>query len=456
MKELADALLSDLVGFFQKYVRLAGDEYIVIAPWVVHTHAWRAWTRTPYLNITSPVQECGKTLLCELIEMVSPNPLLVMSMSAAVLAREIEENHPTLLIDEFDQILAGDKETLSLIMGAINAGYRKSGKRLVSVPVKGGWESKSLSVFCPKVLSGISGLPAITASRCIPINMQRMKLGDRVTDIDEYRTEPEANELSGRCEAWSKAHLKRLRDARPTGLDTLGHRQREVSRPLLAIADMAGDEWGKRVRDALVRLFTARADDPDTNIRIRLLHDMQDVFGDKSERISSKEAATRLGADADAVWSSWGRSGKPISQRALSDLLRNFGVTPRVQRNDDGTNLRGYDRAQFEDLWERYPKPSSNPIPPSQTVTTVTTPINIDENAISKPSQESFCYGLKNAPDPHEQRTVTLVTVHKGGMGMEGAGMVCRAHPQGTTWWQRPDGSLVCQRCHPKPENGAA
>src|SRR6516225_7630081 len=130
MKESIDGaqLLADLAMFFRKYVRLADDEYIVLAPWVVHTHAWRAWTRTPYLNITSPVQECGK-------------PLLVMSMSAAVLAREIEENHPTLLIDEFDQILAGDKETLSLIMGAINAGYRKSGKRLVSVPVKGGWES---------------------------------------------------------------------------------------------------------------------------------------------------------------------------------------------------------------------------------------------------------------------------------------------------------------------------
>jgi len=460
MKESIDGaqLLADLAMFFRKYVRLADDEYIVLAPWVVHTHAWRAWTRTPYLNITSPVQECGKTLLCELIESVSPNPLLVMSMSAAVLAREIEENHPTLLIDEFDQILAGDKETLSLIMGAINAGYRKSGKRLVSVPVKGGWESKSLSVFCPKVLSGISGLPAITASRCIPIHMQRMKRGDRVTDIDEYITEPEANELSGRCEAWSKAHLKQLRDARPTGLDTLGDRQREVSRPLLAIADEAGKEWGERVRDALVRLFTARADEPDINIRIRLLHDMRDVFGE-NQRISSKEAVARLGADADAVWSSWGRSGKPINQSQLAKQLVNFGVTPRVQRNDDDTRLRGYDRAHFEDLWERYPKPASTPTPPFQSVTTVTTPINIDENAISRPYQESFCHGLKNAPDPHEQRTVTPVTVQKGGMGIEGVGAACPVHHENTTWWQLPDGSLVCQRCHPKlggGGNGAA
>jgi hypothetical protein len=458
MKESVDGsqLLTDLEMFFCKYVRLSDDEYIVLPPWVVHTHAWRAWTRTPYLNINSPVQECGKTLLCELIEMLASNPLLIMSMSAAVLAREIEQNHPTLLIDEFDQTLAGDKETLALVMGAINSGYRKSGKRLVLVPVKGGWESKSLSVFCPKVLSGISGLPAITASRCIPINMQRMKRNDHVTDIDEYITEPEANELSERCETWARTHLKRLRDARPTGLDTLGHRQREVSRPLLAIADAAGEEWGERVRGALLRLFTARADEPDNNIRIRLLHDMRDLFGDKGQRISSKEVVARLGADADAVWSSWGRSGKPINQSQLAKQLVNFGVTPTGQRNDDGTRLRGYDREQFEDLWERYPKPSSTPLPPSQTVTPVTTRINIGENEFSDRDKRSFVTPSKNASDPHEQRVVTPVTVQKGGMGIEGVGAVCPVHHENTTWWQRPDGSLVCQCCHPKPGNGAA
>jgi hypothetical protein len=454
MKEFVDGaqLLTDLTLFFQKYVRVEDDVYIMLAVWVLHTYAWLAWTRTPYLNVNSPVQECGKTLLCELIELVTWNPLLIMSMSAAVLAREIEQNHPTLLIDEFDQTLAGDKETLSLVMGAINSGYRKSGKRLVSVQVKGGWESRRLSVFCPKVLSGISGLPAITASRCIPINMQRMKPGERVADIDEYITEPEANELSNRCEVWSKAHLKQLRDARPEGLDTLGHRQREVSRPLLAIADAVENGWGERVRAALERLFTAKRDLPDINIRIRLLHDMRVVFGDR-KRISSRDAASQLGADADAPWSSWGRSGKPIAQSQLAKQLVYFGVTPRVQRNDDGTNLRGYDRAQFEDLWERYPKLLSTPIPLFQTVTTVTTPINIDENAISRPSQESFCYGPKNAPDPHEQRTVTPVTGQTGGMGIEGVGMVCPVHHENTTWWHRQDGSLVCQRCHPKPRD---
>jgi hypothetical protein len=456
MKEFVDGaqLLTDLTLFFQKYVRVEDDVYIVLAVWVLHTHTWLAWTRTPYLNISSPTEACGKTILLEILELVTPNAIFVMGCSAAVLPRAIHQKHPVLLIDEVDTLMEGDKELWATIRQVINSGYKKSGTKLVSEVAKGRWTYKELSTFCAKALSGISGLPPTTLSRCVPISMKRMLPRDRVTEIDEYVTEPEANELFNRCDAWGKAHLKKLRDARPDAPQELGHRQREVSRPLLAIADAVGDGWEERVRGALVRLFMARADEPDSNIRIRLLHDMRDVFGNR-QRISSRDAAAQLGADADAPWSSWGRSGKPIAQSQLAKQLVYFGVTPRVQRNDDGTNLRGYDRAQFEDLWQRYPKLLSTPIPPFQTVTTVTTPINIDENAISRPSQESFCYGLKNAPDPHEQRTVTPVTVQTGGMGIEGVGMACPVHHEDTTWWYRPDGSPVCQRCHPKPGNGA-
>jgi hypothetical protein len=453
-------LLTDLVLFLQCYVRLSDDQYLVIAVWIVHCHTWLAWTRTPYLNLNSATQECGKTLLLELLELVVPNAIFVMGCSAAVLPRAIHEEHPVLLIDEVDQLMTADKELWATILQTINSGYKKSGTRLVSETGKGGWTYKKLSTFCAKALSGISGLPPTTASRCISIFMERMKPDDRVVEIDEYVTEPEANELFGRCQVWSKAHLKQLRNARPKGLDELGHRQREVSRPLLAIADTVGNGWGERLRTALVKLFTPTAGVPDNNIRIQLLHDIEDIFG-KRERISSAEVAKTLGENADAPWSSWGKSGKPISQSQVAKQLVNFRVTPKVQRNDDGTNLRGYDRAQFKDLWQRYPKPPepsetdpSTTIPPSQTVTTVTTPINIDANAISRPSQESFCYGLENASNPHKQRAVTSVTVQSGGMEGVGIGMTCPVHQGNTTWWKHSDGNLVCQQCHPKPVRG--
>jgi hypothetical protein len=233
-----------------------------------------------------------------------------------------------------------------------------------------------------------------------------------------------------------------------------------VSRPLLAIADAVGDGWGERLRGALVRLFTPRADEPDSNIRIQLLHDIQGVFGN-GQRISSKNVAKMLGENADAPWSSWDKTQKPITQAKLAELLWNFKVAPKRQRNDDGSNLRGYDRAQFEDLWKRYPKPPEapkthplTPTNPDSDRNSGTTPINIDESECSDRNNESNVPPLKSASHPHEQRVVPGVPVEMGGDGSVevGAVPVCRVHGKDTTWWQRPDGSPVCQRCHASPK----
>jgi hypothetical protein len=314
--EEGSQLLADLMLFLQTYVRLSEDGYLILAPWILHTHAFAAWTRTPYLHVSSATPECGKTLLLELLELLVPNPLLIMGVSVAALARAIEQDHPVLLLDEVDQYLAGDRELLAAIMQTINSGYKKSGNRLVPEPSKDGgrgWVTRKLNTFCPKVLSGISGLPLATASRCIPIDMQRMLPTDRVKEKHEYITEPEAKVLFQRCQVWGKANLKALSDARPDAPAALGHRQREVSGPLLAVAGLAGDGWGMRLRGALLRVFAARAAGPDDNVKIQVLHDLEDVF-DHKQKMPSEKVAQQLAAIAGSPWASWGKQQKPINQ----------------------------------------------------------------------------------------------------------------------------------------------
>ena len=68
-----------------------------------------------------------------------------------------------------------------------------------------------------------------------------------------------------------------------------------------------GESYGTDLRTALKQLFKRKHGDTDSNIRVQLLHDMQVVFGTMN-LISSKYAVAQLGADADSVWSSWGRS----------------------------------------------------------------------------------------------------------------------------------------------------
>ncbi len=402
-------LLDDLVAYYRKYVRLRQDEYEVMALWVLHCHAFLAFNRTPYLSVSSPSPECGKTQLLEVTELLVPNPWLTMSLTNAVLGRRIDQSHPVLMLDEVDNILAGDKELLAAIKATINSGYKRSGNRSILEPVKGGgWTCKNLSTFCPKILSGISGLPDATKSRCIPIEMERMLPGDRVDDLDEYIIEPEAGALYGRAHDWAHHYLKRLRDARPTAPAELGHRQREVSRPLLAVADLAGGEWPGKVRAALVRLFAAQAAFPSDDIKEALLRDIKEVFGDR-ESITSADLATGLAAVDSSPWSAWGKSGKAITTMAVARLLRDYKIFPRLIRINEVV-VRGYERAWFEPIWERYLR-TSIPLTPVQGVAPVTSLINSGPEPHFKVLQDSFCNTLKNEESPISMRVVTPATL---------------------------------------------
>ena len=265
-------LLDDLVAYYTKYVRVSADEYTVLAAWVLHCRAFKSFSRTPYMNVSSATHACGKTQLLEVTELVVPEGLLVSSTTSAVLARAIDAFHPVLLMDELDQLLAGDKELLAAVIATINSGYKKSGCRVISEPQKGGgWAPRKLSTFSPKMLSGISCLPAVTLSRCIPITMERMLPQDRVEEIDEFIIEPEAEKLFTRAKLWAEKNEKRLRDARPDAPPEVGHRQREVCRPLLAIVDLVGGDWPNKLRAAIVRLFAGQASVPTDDIKETLL-----------------------------------------------------------------------------------------------------------------------------------------------------------------------------------------
>lgn len=206
-------VLDNLEKYFRKYLRVGEDEFAVLPVWVLHTWIFAALSTTPYLHITSPIEGCGKTLLAELIERVVPLAALVSSYSASGLANLIDSRRPpVLLIDEFDQLMKGDREKFSAIIALANSGYRRSGSRLISQRSKSkdDWKHRQSSTFCPKVICGISSLPATTQSRCIPIMMEPLKPGEIVEDVDEYVIQPEAEKLKKACRKWAATHVKNL------------------------------------------------------------------------------------------------------------------------------------------------------------------------------------------------------------------------------------------------------
>jgi hypothetical protein len=95
------SLLHDIETFVRRYVVLS-ERQAIAALWIAHTHAIDAADITPYLQISGATRECGKTRLLEVLEALVARPELSASITAPALLRIMDDEHPTLLLDESD------------------------------------------------------------------------------------------------------------------------------------------------------------------------------------------------------------------------------------------------------------------------------------------------------------------------------------------------------------------
>lgn len=68
------ALVNDVRRFVRRYVVMTNEQLLVVTLWVVHTHCVEAFEQTPYLAVTSPEKQCGKSRLLETTELLVAQP----------------------------------------------------------------------------------------------------------------------------------------------------------------------------------------------------------------------------------------------------------------------------------------------------------------------------------------------------------------------------------------------
>jgi hypothetical protein len=396
-------LLWNVQEYVRRYVVLSFDQGVMVALWIAHTHVIEAFDMTPYLHISSAVKRCGKSRLLEVAEPVVARPWKADSVSTAALVRKVEQECPTLLLDESDPAFNGDKEYAETLRGLLNSGYRRGGKRTMCVGQ--GADYKDFSTFCPKAFAGIGKLPDTLEDRSIPIRVERKKKSERVERFREREANSTTEPLAALLEGFGAEHSDELREARPDLPDELNDRAQDVCEPLLAIADLASPEWAKWARHAAVALCSDTEPDDD-DAGLLLLSGIREVFGDE-DRLASKEICDRLKDLEEAPWATWGtrRTAPGITERDIAKLPRDYRVRPKTIRFHDGATSKGYLREQFEDAWERYLSLSG-----SLNVTAVTTRIPSGIAGFSRPSQEADVTDGKSGANPHHKRDVTDVT----------------------------------------------
>jgi putative DNA primase/helicase len=321
-------LIGELIGDLTRYVSLDPDYAAATAFWVIHTYLLDCTFITPRLAITAPEKRCGKTTLVNWLRTVVQRPLVSVNITAAAVYHIVDDQRPTLLIDEADTFLSIDNE----LRGILNSGHEKGG-------TVQRWDARAKSVvpystFSACAISLIGNLPSTLQDRSIRVRLRRRKPEEKTASLRAGVS----SKLPGRCARWALDNCYSLAD--PAIPEQLFNRVEDNWRPLLAIADVIGGPWPERLRAIAVKIAELEAGE-DQTLGTQLLHDIKDTLG-------SRDWITSNALIIGLVGRAWIMNGKK-----LAVMLKPYGVEPRQVRRGDRIE-RGYLAADFEDAFARY------------------------------------------------------------------------------------------------------
>src|SRR5262249_52619098 len=148
-----------------------------------------------------------------------------------------------------------------------------------------------------------------------------------------------------------------LREREPAIPAELDDRAADAWEPLLAIADAGGGPWSSLARQAALALAGARPDEG--SLGLRLLADIREVFAARAtDPLSTEDLLRALIEIETAPWPAyWGHRIEQGDIRGpasrLARLLKPYRVEPRKMRAGSDA-IRGYQLADFTDLFDRY------------------------------------------------------------------------------------------------------
>ena len=189
--------------------------------------------------------------------------------------------------------------------------------------------------------------------RAIRIELRRKLPDERVERLRARYIDDVCRPLREAAAAWAAQNLEALTGAEPALPEELDDRAQDIWEPLLAIADLAGEEWPRLAREAAVELSRVREDD-ELSIgcaaaarlppRVRRERAGRQAAVEQRDPGARASSTTRRGATGTA---------STITAQAISKILKPFGIkTQEIWFNNE--KHRGWAKHQFADAWARY------------------------------------------------------------------------------------------------------
>jgi hypothetical protein len=335
-----EALLQEIIAKVRKYIVMRPEPVVAAALWTTMSWIHEIATHSPILAAISVEPDSGKSTLIGVLRFLVPRPFVSVEPTGPSVYRTVDRDHPTLIIDEADDLF----HRRSDLRAIINASWSRGTK----IPRQGHWYDP----FCPKMLGvlGKTKLPRTVASRSIILKMWP-KRPDEIVENFTFADDFEFVVLRRKLARWAADNVSailELKSPQPAGFN---NRLTANWRLLFQIAQHASGDWPEQARRAAV--FLSRAP-REPSPGVQLLAAMRRMFANRTE-ITSEQVRRELLADPDAPWHEY-RGRGPITKHQIAALLKEYDIRPVVlhpTRRADFSR-HGYRAVQFEDLFARF------------------------------------------------------------------------------------------------------
>ncbi len=350
-------VLNAIAATISRFIVCPKEAVIAATLWAAMTWFIDVIQVAPLAVITAPEKRCGKSQLLFLLSQIVNRPLAASNISPAALFRSIHAWQPTLLIDEVDTFMRENEE----LRGLINAGHTRLSAYIYRVVGEDHIPTKFM-LWGAKALAGIGKLNETIMDRAIILELRRKLPHEKVERLRHAEGGLFAK-LAAKLARFSNDYSNIVRFAKPELPEVLNDRAQDNWEPLLAIADLAGEEWSQLARAAALKISGDA--DQSRSLGVELLADIEEVMeSKKADRISTADLISDLCRDDEKPWATFNR-GRPISPRQVAGRLKDFGIASNTIRLGT-TTAKGYLFLQFADAFSRYLSSGNSSVTPSQ------------------------------------------------------------------------------------------
>ena len=334
-------LLRKISAKIRKYIVLRPEALIATALWTMTAWAHEGATHSPIPAAISVEPDSGKSTLLGVLRFLVPKPFVSVEPTGPSVYRTVDREHPTLIIDEADDLFYRKSDLRAIINAGWSCGTR--------IPRQGRWYDP----FCPKILGilGKTKLPRTIASRSIILRMWPKKPDEKAEDF-AYADDPEFSTIRRKLARWAADNVRIIKDLKPPQPPGFNNRLNANWKLLLQIAQHAGGGWPEQACRSAIYLSRAPYE---PSVGVQLLAVLRSTFTKNRTEITSEQVVQELVADPNSPWHEY-RGRGPITKNQVAALLRDYDIRPVVVHPTKRADFsrHGYRAAQFQDALARF------------------------------------------------------------------------------------------------------